>query len=31
MDGEAHQPFQEIPDLWNERVSAFWKSVEPGF
>lgn len=28
MEGEAHQPFQEVPHRWNERVSAFWKSVE---
>ena len=24
---EAHQPFQEVPDEFNERVDAFWKSV----
>ena len=28
MEGEAHQPFQEVPDLWNARVSAFWQSVD---
>ena len=24
---EAHQPFQETPDQFNERVDAFWQSV----
>ncbi len=28
QDGEAHQPFQEIPDAWNARVDAFWRDVE---
>jgi pimeloyl-ACP methyl ester carboxylesterase len=28
LPGEAHQPFQEVPDVWNERVSAFWRSVD---
>jgi pimeloyl-ACP methyl ester carboxylesterase len=28
MDGEAHQPFQEIPDEFNARVDAFWREVE---
>jgi pimeloyl-ACP methyl ester carboxylesterase len=28
MEEEAHQPFQEIPDEWNARVDAFWRSVE---
>jgi 3-oxoadipate enol-lactonase len=28
LDGEAHQPFQEIPDAWNARVDAFWQDVE---
>jgi pimeloyl-ACP methyl ester carboxylesterase len=27
MEGEAHQPFQEIPDEWNARVDAFWREV----
>lgn len=27
-DGEAHQPFQEVPDEWNARVDAFWREVE---
>jgi pimeloyl-ACP methyl ester carboxylesterase len=28
MDDECHQPFQEVPDDWNERVDAFWRTVE---
>jgi pimeloyl-ACP methyl ester carboxylesterase len=28
MPGEAHQPFQEVPDEWNSRVDAFWREVE---
>jgi 3-oxoadipate enol-lactonase len=28
MSGEAHQPFQEVPDEWNARVDAFWREVE---
>jgi pimeloyl-ACP methyl ester carboxylesterase len=28
FEGEAHQPFQEVPDRWNDRVSAFWGSVQ---
>jgi 3-oxoadipate enol-lactonase len=28
QEGEAHQPFQEIPDAWNARVDAFWQDVE---
>jgi pimeloyl-ACP methyl ester carboxylesterase len=28
LSGEAHQPFQEIPDRWNARVSEFWREVE---
>jgi pimeloyl-ACP methyl ester carboxylesterase len=28
QDGEAHQPFQEVPDRWNARVHAFWQEVE---
>jgi 3-oxoadipate enol-lactonase len=28
QDGEAHQPFQEVPDRWNARVDAFWQDVE---
>ena len=26
-DEEAHQPFQEVPDEFNARVDAFWRSV----
>ena len=25
---EAHQPFQEVPDLFNATVDAFWRQVE---
>jgi pimeloyl-ACP methyl ester carboxylesterase len=25
---EAHQPFQEVPELFNARVDAFWQEVE---
>jgi pimeloyl-ACP methyl ester carboxylesterase len=28
MAGEAHQPFQEVPDEFNARVEAFWREVE---
>jgi pimeloyl-ACP methyl ester carboxylesterase len=28
MPGEAHQPFQEVPDEWNARIDAFWREVE---
>jgi pimeloyl-ACP methyl ester carboxylesterase len=28
LEGEAHQPFQEIPEEWNARVAAFWREVE---
>jgi pimeloyl-ACP methyl ester carboxylesterase len=28
MPGEAHQPFQEIPDQFNARVDAFWRDVD---
>jgi pimeloyl-ACP methyl ester carboxylesterase len=24
LEGEAHQPFQEVPEEWNARVDAFW-------
>jgi pimeloyl-ACP methyl ester carboxylesterase len=27
MSGEAHQPFQEIPEEFNARVDAFWREV----
>jgi pimeloyl-ACP methyl ester carboxylesterase len=25
---EAHQPFQEVPGLFNARLGAFWREVE---
>jgi len=25
---EAHQPFQEVPDLFNATVDTFWQQVE---
>lgn len=28
MEGEAHQPFQEVPDAWNARVAAFWQEID---
>ncbi len=28
FEGEAHQPLQEVPDRWNDRVSVFWRSVQ---
>jgi pimeloyl-ACP methyl ester carboxylesterase len=28
MPGEAHQPFQEVPDEFNARVDAFWREAE---
>lgn len=28
LPGEAHQPFQEVPDEFNTRVAAFWRDVE---
>jgi pimeloyl-ACP methyl ester carboxylesterase len=28
MPGEAHQPFQEVPDEFNARVGSFWRKVE---
>jgi pimeloyl-ACP methyl ester carboxylesterase len=28
LAGEAHQPFQEVPDEFNARVDAFWRQVE---
>ncbi len=28
LPGEAHQPFQEVPDEFNARVEAFWHEVE---
>ncbi len=31
MPGEAHQPFQEVPDEFNARVDAFWREVDANF
>jgi pimeloyl-ACP methyl ester carboxylesterase len=28
LEEEAHQPFQEIPSQWNDRVDRFWREVE---
>jgi pimeloyl-ACP methyl ester carboxylesterase len=28
MEAEGHQPFQEVPDEWNARIAAFWRSVD---
>lgn len=28
LPGEAHQPFQEVPDAFNARVDAFWQEVQ---
>jgi pimeloyl-ACP methyl ester carboxylesterase len=28
MAGEAHQPFQEVPEEFKARVEAFWREVE---
>jgi pimeloyl-ACP methyl ester carboxylesterase len=28
MPGEAHQPFQEVPEVFNARVDAFWREVD---
>jgi len=28
LPGEAHQPFQEVPDEFNARVDAVWREVE---
>ncbi|WP_119728149.1 alpha/beta fold hydrolase [Thermomonospora amylolytica] len=28
LPGEAHQPFQEVPEMFNDRVDAFWRQVE---
>ena len=28
MAGEAHQPFQEVPEEFNARVEALWREVE---
>jgi pimeloyl-ACP methyl ester carboxylesterase len=28
LSGEAHQPFQEVPDAFNARVDAFWREID---
>ena len=28
LEGEAHQPFQEVPETFNARVDAFWREAE---
>jgi pimeloyl-ACP methyl ester carboxylesterase len=28
LENEAHQPFQEIPDEWNDRVDSFWRELD---
>ncbi|GAA3306626.1 alpha/beta fold hydrolase [Nonomuraea dietziae] len=28
LPGEAHQPFQEVPDEFNARVDTFWREVD---
>ncbi len=28
LAGEAHQPFQESPEMFNRRVDAFWRQIE---
>jgi hypothetical protein len=28
QEGEAHQPFHEVLDVWNTRIDAFWQDVE---
>jgi pimeloyl-ACP methyl ester carboxylesterase len=28
VPGQAHQPFQEVPDEFNARVDAFWRDTE---
>ncbi len=28
MEGESHQPFQEVPDVWNDRVARFWSEAD---
>jgi pimeloyl-ACP methyl ester carboxylesterase len=30
MEQESHQPFQEVPDIWNALVYTFWRKVEAG-
>ncbi|MGZ5404936.1 MAG: alpha/beta fold hydrolase [Nocardioides sp.] len=28
LEHESHQPFQEVPDVWNDRVARFWREVD---
>ena len=28
MEGEAHQPFQEVPDEFNSLVDSFWQHLD---
>ena len=28
LEGEAHQPFQEVPDAFNDRVARFWHEAD---
>ena len=30
LEGECHQPFQEVPDEWNALVDGFWREVAAG-
>jgi pimeloyl-ACP methyl ester carboxylesterase len=30
LPGEAHQPFQESPEVFNELVESFWTKVDAG-
>jgi pimeloyl-ACP methyl ester carboxylesterase len=30
LEGEAHQPFQEVPDRFNALVDEFWRDVDAG-
>jgi pimeloyl-ACP methyl ester carboxylesterase len=30
MPGEAHEPFQEVPDEFIARVDAFWRELDAG-
>ena len=30
MEGEAHQPFQEVPDEFNPLVDSFWQQLDAG-
>jgi len=29
IEGQSHQPFQEVPEKWNALVGAFWRDLEP--